>query len=62
MRTAFDLAFEKVSSLAATFKANEDRYLSPSYQEAEARKELIGKFFIALGWDVIRIVEGAARQ
>ena len=49
---AFEEAFEKVSKLAATFQANETRYLSPDYQEAEARKDFIDKFFIALGWDV----------
>lgn len=49
---AFQEAFEKVSKLAATFQANEARYLSPDYQEAEARKDFIDKFFIALGWDV----------
>jgi len=49
---AFEEAFEKVSKLAATFQANETRYLSPEYQEAEARKDFIDKFFIALGWDV----------
>lgn len=49
---AFEEAYEKVSKLAATFQANEARYLSPDYQEAEARKDFIDKFFIALGWDV----------
>jgi len=49
---AFEEAFEKVSKLAATFQANEARYLSPDYQEAEARKDFIDKLFIALGWDV----------
>jgi predicted type IV restriction endonuclease len=48
----FDLAFEKIKQLAATFKAGETRYLSPDYQEAEARKDFIDKFWIALGWDV----------
>jgi predicted type IV restriction endonuclease len=48
----FDAAFEKVENLAATFKANEPGYLSADYQEAEARKDFIDKFFIALGWDV----------
>ena len=38
--------------MVARFKANEARYLSPSYQEAEVRKDFIDKFFIALGWDV----------
>jgi len=50
--SAFEVAFEKVSKLVATFQANEARYLSPDYQEAEARKDFIDKFFIALGWDV----------
>ncbi|HEV2416565.1 MAG TPA: TaqI-like C-terminal specificity domain-containing protein [Terriglobia bacterium] len=49
---AFEEAFEKVSRLAATFQANERHYQSPDYQEAEARKDFIDKFFIALGWDV----------
>jgi hypothetical protein len=31
----FDEAFERVTKLAATFKANEARYLSPEYQEAD---------------------------
>ncbi|MGD0651422.1 MAG: TaqI-like C-terminal specificity domain-containing protein [Verrucomicrobiia bacterium] len=54
---AFDAAFTKVGQLAATFKANERRYLSPDYQEAEARKDFIDKFFIALGWDVYHDVQ-----
>lgn len=45
-------AFEAASRLVATFRANEAFYRSPSYQEAEARKDFIDKFFIALGWDV----------
>lgn len=49
---AFDEAFERVKNLAATFKANEAGYLSAEYQEAEARKDFIDKFFIALGWDL----------
>ncbi len=48
----FEDAYEKISKLATTFQANEARYLSPSYQEAEARKDFIDKLFIALGWDV----------
>jgi adenine-specific DNA-methyltransferase len=49
---AFDAAFEKVGQLAATFKANEARYLAQGYSEAQARKDFVDKFFIALGWDV----------
>ena len=48
----FDRAFERVKQLAADFKANEHFYLSPLYQEAEARRDFIDKFLIALGWDV----------
>jgi len=48
----FNSAFAEVSKLARTFQANEARYLSPNYQEAEARKDFIDKFFIAMGWDV----------
>ncbi len=48
----FEESFEKISRLAATFQENEATYLSPNYQEAEARKDFIDKFFIALGWDV----------
>jgi len=47
---AFDDAFEKVGKLAATFKANETRYLATDYQEAEARIDFITPFFEALGW------------
>ena len=50
--SAFEEAYQRVSGLAATFQANEHRYLSPNYQEAEVRKDFIDKFFTALGWDV----------
>jgi len=50
--SAFEMAFERVQQLAATFKANELRYLASDYQEAEARKDFIDKFWTALGWDV----------
>jgi adenine-specific DNA-methyltransferase len=49
---AFDDAFARVKELVADFKANEDFYLSPHYQEQEARHDFIDKFWIALGWDV----------
>ena len=41
-----------MTQLAADFKANEKFYLSPDYQEAEARHDFIDKFLLALGWDV----------
>jgi len=50
--TPFDAAFREVQNLVATFQANERHYLSPAYQESEARKDFIDKFFTALGWDV----------
>ncbi|MGO8697686.1 MAG: Eco57I restriction-modification methylase domain-containing protein [Limisphaerales bacterium] len=52
MPADFEVAFARVKQLAAEFKANEGFYLSPQYQEAEARRDFIDKFLIALGWDV----------
>ncbi|HWF18091.1 MAG TPA: hypothetical protein VG754_02440 [Verrucomicrobiae bacterium] len=40
--------------MAADFKVNEKFYLSPGYQEAEARRDFIDKFLMALGWGVNR--------
>lgn len=45
----FDAAFEGVKHLAGTFNADEGRYLSSEYQEAEARKDFIDKFFYRTG-------------
>ncbi|HEY5043435.1 MAG TPA: DNA methyltransferase [Verrucomicrobiae bacterium] len=52
MASNFDEAFAAVKSLAKDFDAQKDFYLSPKYQEAEARRDFIDKFLIALGWDV----------
>jgi hypothetical protein len=52
MPANFDDAFAQVKQLAADFKASENFYLSPQYQEAEVRKRFIDKFLHALGWDV----------
>ena len=52
MPTAFDQAFRRVKELVADFRANEKFYLSPAYQEQEARRDFIDKFWLALGWDV----------
>ena len=52
MASNFDEAFAVVKSLAKDFDAQKDFYLSPKYQEAEARRDFIDKFLIALGWDV----------
>ena len=46
------VAFAKVKQLVADFRANEKFYLSPAYQEQEARRDFIDKFWLALGWDV----------
>lgn len=50
--SAFEQANRRIKELVETFQANESLYLSSSYQEAEARKDFIDKFFTALGWDV----------
>jgi predicted type IV restriction endonuclease len=41
-----------VKELVADFRANEKFYRSPAYQEQEARRDFIDKFWLALGWDV----------
>ncbi len=50
--TLFDAAFEQVRTLVSQFDANKAYYLSPPYQEEEARRDFIDKFWTALGWDV----------
>jgi type I restriction-modification system DNA methylase subunit len=52
MPSNFDEAFAAVQSLAKDFDEQKDFYLTPQYQEAEARNDFINKFFFALGWDV----------
>ena len=52
MSAGFDSAFRRVKELVADFRANEKFYLSPAYQEQEARHDYIDKFWLALGWDV----------
>ena len=48
----FDQAFQAIQKLATDFQASSNFYLSSAYSEAQARKDFIDKFFIALGWDV----------
>ncbi len=48
----FDTALARVKELVADFRANENFYLSPAYQEQEARRDFIDKFWMALGWDI----------
>jgi hypothetical protein len=52
MSPGFDEAFRRVKELVADFRANEKFYLSPAYQEQEARRDFIDKFWLAPGWDV----------
>lgn len=49
----FEASHARVCDLIDRFeKYAKDKYLLPSYQEAEARKDFIDPFFKALGWDV----------
>jgi adenine-specific DNA-methyltransferase len=52
MPSAFETAFAQVQELVATFRDNESFYQSAEFSEAQARKDFIDKFFMALGWDV----------
>src|SRR5664280_1330883 len=52
MPAGFDTAFARVKALVTDFRANEKFYLSPAYQEQEARRDFIDKFWLAIGWDV----------
>lgn len=52
MNALFDKAFDAVQLLAKDFDNGKNHYLSPNYQEAEARQSFIDKFWHALGWDV----------
>jgi type I restriction-modification system DNA methylase subunit len=47
-----DTSLQLVQKLVEDFKAQEKLFLSPSYQESQARQDFIDKFFTALGWDV----------
>ncbi len=49
----FESALASVTGLVHTFQAGEKYYLSPAYQEQEARRDFIDRFFTALGWDVM---------
>jgi adenine-specific DNA-methyltransferase len=51
-KTNIEEAFNVVQTLIIDFADNINHYLSPSYQEADVRKDYIDKFFSALGWDV----------
>src|SRR3972149_991854 len=52
MKTTLAMGIETVQELGRTFEANKHPYLGLNYPEAQARKDFIDKFFIALGWDV----------
>src|SRR5438874_4672418 len=57
MATGFDAAFAAVGALADDFAAHETQFLAPTYNEAQARKDFIDKFFVALGWDVDHLTQ-----
>jgi len=52
VQTNFQDAHTAVIDLVERFEKNQHHYLSASYQEQEARKDFLDKFFMALGWDV----------
>lgn len=47
----FNEAHAEVAKLVQTFEQNHDKYLASDYNETQARKDFIDKFFIALGWE-----------
>jgi Alw26I/Eco31I/Esp3I family type II restriction m6 adenine DNA methyltransferase len=49
---SFDESFNRVRQLVAKFRQGQQHYLSPAYNEAEARQDFIDDFWMALGWDV----------
>lgn len=52
VQSNFQDAHAAVIELVDRFEKNQHHYLSASYQEQEARKDFLDKFFMALGWDV----------
>lgn len=49
---SFETAFERVKILVQEYESNHNFYLSPDYNESQARKDFIDKLFTTLGWDV----------
>lgn len=49
---SLESSFEAVSKLVCDFDKHKGFYLTAEYQEQEARRDFIDKFWIALGWDV----------
>lgn len=50
--STFEDAHTAVVKLVERFESASSFYLSSAFQETEARKDFLDKFFIALGWDV----------
>ncbi len=48
----FETAHAEVVRLVKTFGDNHAKYMAADYNESAARKDLIDKLFIVLGWDV----------
>jgi adenine-specific DNA-methyltransferase len=49
---SFEESFDRVRQLVAKFRQGQQHYLSPSYNETEARQDFIDELWMALGWDV----------
>ncbi|NBO22509.1 endonuclease, partial [bacterium] len=49
---SLETSFEAVSKLVSDFDKHKEFYLTAEYQEQEARRDFIDKFWISLGWDV----------
>jgi adenine-specific DNA-methyltransferase len=52
VQSNFQDAHTAVIDLVDQFEKNQLHYISTNYQEQEARKDFLDKFFMALGWDV----------
>ena len=52
LTATFQSAHAAVIALAEQFEQNQSHYLGGGYQEQEARRDFVDKFFMALGWDV----------
>jgi type I restriction-modification system DNA methylase subunit len=51
-KQTYEAAFAEIKKLVADFEEGKVYYLSPKYNEQEARRDFIDKFWWALGWDV----------
>lgn len=47
----FGEAFTRIKALVSIFQEHESVYLGSRYDEVDARKNFIDKFWMAMGWD-----------